>query len=138
MAEQMAQRFIDALGKLESGRDVEPLVALFSDKAEIGNVLEPEPFHGTDGARRFWTIYRDTFGEIRSTFRNTISGDGTAALEWTSEGTGADGGRPFRYDGVSVIETDGDQIRRFWAYFDPRSLGRQLEADESQRGATGI
>jgi ketosteroid isomerase-like protein len=126
MSEQTAKRFIDALGKLEAGRDLEEMVRLFAAEAEVGNVVSPEKFHGQEGAREFWGAkYRDTFGEVRSTFRNVFVAGDRAALEWTTEGTAQDG-TPVKYDGVSIIETDGEQITRFCAYFDAGALGRQL------------
>lgn len=126
MSEQVAERFIDALAKLESERDVEPISALFADESEIGNVVSPEKFHGREGAREFWGVqYRDTFGAVKSTFRNVIRTGTNVALEWTTEGTASDG-TPVRYDGVSIMETDSQVITRFCAYFHAGSLGRQL------------
>jgi limonene-1,2-epoxide hydrolase len=127
MAREMAERFIDALYKLEEGRDVEPIVATYAEDCEVGNVNVPEKFHGPDGARRFWTEYRETFGEMKSEFRNIIATDDRAALEWTTTGTSADG-KPVAYDGVSILEVAGDKITRFRAYFDPGDLGRQMTA----------
>lgn len=126
MSEHVAKQFIDALGTLESSRDVEPIVTTYAENCEVGNVNVPGRFKGHDGARRFWTEYRETFGEIQSTFRNIIAIDGRAALEWTSKGTSADGA-PVRYDGVSILEIDGDKITRCRAYFDPSELGRQIK-----------
>ena len=124
--EQTAQRFIEALGRLEAGRDVESIVALFREDCEVGNVVSPEKFAGRAGAREFWGAkYRDTFGEVRSTFRNVFAADGRAALEWTTEGTGRDGAH-VKYDGVSILEIEGGLIKRFRAYFDAGRLGRQL------------
>lgn len=126
MSEQVAKRFVEALAGLEAGRDLEAITALFADECEVGNVVSPEKFHGRDGARDFWGAkYRDTFGEVRSTFHNVFATGDRAALEWTTEGTGADGA-PVRYDGVSILETDGERITRFRAYFDAGALGRQL------------
>ncbi len=73
MSEQIADKFTEALGRLESGRDLETIAALFAENSEVGNVVAPEKFNGRDGAREFWTKYRDTFGEVHSTFRNIIS-----------------------------------------------------------------
>ena len=126
MSEQVAARFIEALGRLEAERDLETISALFSDESELGNVVSPEKFHGREGARDFWgSKYRDTFGEVRSTFRNVFTTETRAALEWTTEGTAHDG-TPVRYDGVSILETDGGRVTRFRAYFDAGALGRQL------------
>ena len=126
MSEQIAKRFVEALGRLEAGRDLETITALFSDESEVGNVVSPEKFHGREGAREFWgSKYRDTFGEVRSTFRNVFATGTRAALEWTTEGTAQDG-TPVRYDGVSILEIDGEHVTRFCAYFDAGALGRQL------------
>ena len=135
MSEQVAKRVIDALGSLEAGRELEPIVQLFASDAEVGNVVSPEKFRGPEGAREFWGAkYRDTFGEVRSTFRNVFAAGDRAALEWTTEGTAQDG-TPVRYDGVSVIETDGGRITRFCAYFDAGALGRQLKGKSQGQGA---
>ncbi|HEV2862408.1 MAG TPA: nuclear transport factor 2 family protein [Pyrinomonadaceae bacterium] len=126
MSEQLAEKFIEALGRLEAERDLETISALFSEESEVGNVVSPEKFHGREGAREFWgSKYRDTFGEVRSTFRNVFATGTRAALEWTTEGTAQDG-TPVRYEGVSILETDGERVTRFCAYFDAGALGRQL------------
>ena len=126
MSEQTANRFIEALGQLEAERDLETIVELFAPECEVGNVVSPEKFRGREGAREFWGAkYRDTFGEVRSTFRNVFASDGGAVLEWTTEGTANDG-TPVKYDGVSILEIKGDEITRFRAYFDAGQLGRQL------------
>jgi limonene-1,2-epoxide hydrolase len=126
MAEHVSEQFVEALGKLEAGREVEAIVGIFSDNCEVGNIISPEKFHGREGARKFRTKYRDTFGEVRSTFRNVITTDGHAALEWTTEGASS-GCEPIRYDGVSILETEGARIVRFRAYFDAGDLGRQVQ-----------
>lgn len=126
MSEQIAQKFIDALHTLEETKDAEPLTALYSDDAKVGNMIAPDQFTGKDGARRFWTEYRGTFDMARSTFRNVIAGDGGAALEWTTEGTSFEG-RSLRYTGVTILESDGERVSRSSAYFDPAALGRQLK-----------
>lgn len=126
MSITIAQQFIEALQTLENGRDAEPLAALYADDAKIGNVVSSEKFHGPAGARQFWTEYRGTFGTVKSAFRSVIAGDGGAALEWTTEGTSAEG-RPLQYAGVTILEIEGDRVTRSAAYFDPAALGRQIE-----------
>lgn len=134
MSEQVAQRFIEALGRLESGRELETIVGLFAPDAEVGNVVSPEKFHGTEGAREFWGAkYRDTFGEVRSAFRNVFGTADLAALEWTTEGTANDG-TPVKYDGVSILEIEGGLIKRFRAYFDAGALERQLMGKAQAQG----
>lgn len=126
MSEQVARKFVEALERLEAEGDVEPLVSVFSEGCTIGNVVSPEKFTGREGARRFWgEKYRDTFGEIRSTFLNIFATEDRAALEWVSEGTSVSG-TPVRYEGVSILETEGDTVRTFRAYFDAGALARQI------------
>ena len=125
MSKQVAERFAEALHKLEENRDLEAIVNMHADNCEVGNIISPEKFHGRDGARQFWTTYRDTFGEVHSEFRNIFGAEGCAALEWTTTGTSTNGS-PFGYDGVSILEIEGEQVTRFRAYFDPGGLGRQV------------
>jgi ketosteroid isomerase-like protein len=119
------QRFIAALHALEREGNLETIGALFGDGCELANSVSPRRFSGPEGAREFWQSYRSIFGEVASSFRTVIVGDGQAALEWTSTGTSADGD-PFTYDGVSILEYADGRITRFRAYFDPHALGRQI------------
>jgi ketosteroid isomerase-like protein len=132
MAMERAQRFVDALAKLEESGDVESLVSLFSEDAQVSNVASRRVFSGIDGARQFWTEYKAMLARVRSTFRNMIEAADRVALEWETQGT-AHNGAAVNYEGVSIIEWDGDQIRRFYAYFDPGLLGREFAHGTAQR-----
>jgi ketosteroid isomerase-like protein len=125
MPMERAQRFVDALRKLEKQGDVEAMVALFTDDAQVSNVVSAKVFSGADGARRFWTEYKATLGQVESTFRNMIESGDRVALEWETKGS-ANNGAAIAYEGVSIIEWDGDRVRRFFAYFDPHALGQEL------------
>ena len=131
MAHEITEKFIEALRELEQNRDVEKIAGLFADDAEVNNVVTVENSSGLS-AREFWQKYRDNFGEINSEFSNKIVGENTSALEWTTTGTGADGG-DVAYEGVSILETDGERITRFFAYFNPGKLGKQM-SEETARG----
>jgi len=131
MASERVQRFLDALDALEQSKDIGPMTACFTDDCEVGNVLVPHKFHGPDGVKQFWSEYRGSFGDVRSEFRNIIESQDRAALEWVSRGATADG-QHFEYEGVSILELEGDRIRRFHALFDPSRLGRQMEAREGR------
>lgn len=113
----LAKRFVAALDDLHRNRDVEPLIDLFADDATLTKVGMPRQERGKQGARAFWQQYRDVFGSIDASFRHTVTGDGVAFLEWTSDGTLSDGS-DFRYDGVSVLEAQGDTIDAFRTYYD--------------------
>ena len=127
MSQGFAQRFIDSLERLESKRELDPMIELYSENCELGNVVVPDKFHGLEGAREFWKKYRDTFREIHSSFRNQSNEDGRLALEWTTEATGSEG-QLLQYSGVSIVEISGDKITRFHAYIDAGILGRQIES----------
>lgn len=116
----LAARFVDALRQLEGDGDVGPLADLYAADSVAGNVLRVDAFSGPDGAREFWTKYREQFGEIASTFDNVIDADGAIALEWSSTGTMQD--REVTYRGVTIIEATDDRITRSCAYFDPTAL----------------
>ncbi len=124
MSREVANGFVEALRKLEEDRDVEALVEIHTEDCEVGNVSVPEAFRGHDGLREFWTRYRNTFGEMRSTFRNVFATEEGAALEWSTEGTS--NGDTFSYDGVSILEIEGGKVSRFMAYFDTRDLTPQV------------
>ena len=125
MSQELAERFAEALRKLEEDRDVEALVEIHTEDCDVGNVAVSTTFSGHEGLREFWTGYRDTFGEMKSEFRNIFADDeGRAALEWTTQGTSD--GNTVSYDGVSILEIQGDKVSRFRAYFDPRRLTEQL------------
>jgi ketosteroid isomerase-like protein len=114
------QRFIDALRHLEETGDVDGLVQLFAEDAEISNPLVQHHGGGRGAAQSFWTRYRGTFKTITSEFRSVADGDGISFLEWASSGTTRGGA--FRYGGVSVIEHKSGQITAFRSYFDPAQL----------------
>lgn len=122
-----ADAFITALRILERERDVEPLAALYADDACCGNVATSRSFTGPDGAREFWTSYRETFDEVESEFRIAVEDEDAVALEWVSTGTLA-GGEEIRYEGVTIVALADDKITRSTAYFDPRAVLRTVAA----------
>ncbi len=124
MSKEVADDFVEALWKLEDDRDVEALVEIHTEDCEVGNVSVPETFRGHEGLSEFWSQYRKTFGEMRSTFRNVFATEEGAALEWTTEGTS--NGDTVSYDGVSILEIEGGKVRRFMAYFDTRDLTQHV------------
>ncbi|HZH33762.1 MAG TPA: nuclear transport factor 2 family protein [Pyrinomonadaceae bacterium] len=128
MSQQIAEKFINALRKLEETGEPEEISGLYTESAEIANVVAPKKFTGQDGARDFWTKYRETFGEMRSEFRNRIYTENAAALEWTTIGTSKED-HEITYSGVTILEIEGDKISRSCAYFNSQNLGKQIEGD---------
>ena len=134
MSKEFTENFVNALRELETAGDVEVMMPLFAEECEIGNTALKDTLKGTNGVREFWTNYRGTFAELGSEFRNRIVSDGTSALEWETSGRSADG-EEVRYKGVSVFEHDGEKITRFFAYFDPADLGKQITGDKDGKGS---
>ncbi|ATB29623.1 nuclear transport factor 2 family protein [Melittangium boletus] len=132
MSMERARRFVDALTRLEETGDAEALLALFGEDAQVSNVVSHRTFHGREGARDFWTEYKGMLRQVKSTFRNMIESGDRVALEWESSGT-AHNGAAVDYEGVSIIEWDGERISRFYAYFDPRQLGQELSQGSAPR-----
>ena len=125
LSKEVADRFVEALRKLEEDRNVEELVAIHTEDCNVGNVAVSKTFSGHDGLREFWTSYRNTFEEMKSKFRNIFADDsGRAALEWTTEGISH--GNTVSYDGVSILEIADGKVSRLRAYFDPRRLTEQI------------
>lgn len=112
---EMTRRFTEALHKLHMDNDVNPLVACFSSDACLSKLNGHQGPDGRDGAREFWEDYRAAFDDIEATFTHVVQGEHSAALEWKSTGT-LHSGSSFTYRGVSVLEGDGDEIRRFRTY----------------------
>jgi ketosteroid isomerase-like protein len=117
MASEVAERFMGALRELEESGDTEPLMALFSDEPEAANLGRAQPAHGREEVRRFWQDYLNAFDGIRSEFTHVIEGEGGAVLEWVSRGK-LPNGEPVEYRGVSVLELEGNRVRRFRSYYD--------------------
>lgn len=66
---------------------------------------------------------------------NVIEDEGKAVLEWRT--TADIDGKSISYGGVSIIDTDGDKITAFRAYFDPRQLSTRVTGkDNSNAGAS--
>jgi ketosteroid isomerase-like protein len=115
--EELTSKFVDALAQLHDNGDSGPLAELFADDAILSKAGVPHAQHGRDGATAFWEDYRNVFDTIESTFENTVTEPETAFLEWKSTGTLRDG-TDFSYDGVSVLEGDGEAITAFRTYYD--------------------
>ena len=126
LSREVADKFVEALRRLEEDRDVEALVVeIHTEDCDVGNVAVPRTFSGHEGLREFWTSYRDTFGEIKSEFRNVLADDaGHAALEWNTSGDA--NGKDVSYDGVSLLEIEDGRVSRFRAHFDPRTVSEQV------------
>ncbi|MCG5434098.1 nuclear transport factor 2 family protein [Mycobacterium sp. MYCO198283] len=130
--QNLTEKFVDALGELHRTGDAGPIAELFSDDATLTKAGLPHGERGKDGAKTFWKQYREVFGDIESSFSHRVVDDGIAYLEWTSTGTLRDG-TDFTYDGISVLEGDGDTIDAFRTYYDSAAF---LSAERKSGAST--
>ncbi len=113
-----AEQFMSALRQAEESRSVDPLVRMFADDAVLENPARSVTRNGTDGARSFWQDYLSAFDRIHSKFTRVTAAQTAATLEWRSDGQLANTREPISYPGVSIVEFDGDKVRRFATYYD--------------------
>jgi ketosteroid isomerase-like protein len=114
---RLTEEFMRALQHFEATGELAALLAMFAEDAEALNLGRTEPARGADQVAGFWRDYRSTFRTIRSEFTHVIEGKDGAVLEWVSRGTLLNGD-PVEYKGVTVLETNGDRVRRFRTYYD--------------------
>lgn len=114
---ETTSQFMQTLQQIEETGNAEPLVALFSDDAELINLAMLEPLRGKDGAHRFWDKYLSAFDQIHSEFTNVVEGDSASVLEWVSKGT-LSTSEEIAYRGVSILEFDNGKVQRFSTYYD--------------------
>lgn len=120
MTNSTVDDFIAALGRLERDRDVDALVALFEPRAELRK-LGDHVASGAEGAREFWTTYREVFDTVESEFSSRTESADRAVLEWTSQAR-MPSGRDLTYRGVSVLDLGDDRITGFRTYYDPHAF----------------
>ena len=99
-------------------------MAFFAEDAELANLTHSE--RGSDGARRFWQVYRAQFSDIRSRFSRIVECGCDAVLVWRSEGALTEG-RPVDYRGVSLLTLRGGKVVRFETYYDSAVFLRGAE-----------
>lgn len=107
------EQFAAALQQLESDRDLDAFTAQFTDDAEL---VRPETGRAA-GAREFWQAYLDQFEQVRSEFSRVVQDGRLGELEWRATGR-LRTGREIEYAGVSLLELDGDRVRRFATWYD--------------------
>jgi ketosteroid isomerase-like protein len=70
-------------------------------------------------------------GQIRTEFKHIVEGDDTIVLEWVTE-VDPDTGRPFTYEGVSILEMENGQVHLFRTYYDTAKF-IQADTGSNQR-----
>lgn len=117
MSQPITEQFINALKEAEKSNDSSPLVALFADKSECKNLTSKEPERGTEGAKKFWDAYLESFESVQSEFFSVIDTSDHGVLEWTAKGK-LPNGRSIDYRGVSVLKYAEDKVESFHTYYD--------------------
>ena len=117
MSHPTTDRFVETLLKAEQTGDPGPLSQLYAADSECKNLANDEPAKGVEGAKTFWGDYLKAFQSIKSDFHNVLATDQFAVLEWISKGE-LPSGKPISYRGVSVLEYEGDKVKRFHSYYD--------------------
>ena len=115
ISDDRARTFATALQTFEKDGDVAAFAALFADDAVTQRFDARGERRGE--VQAFWDEYRAQFQSISTTFYDVVEGADRFALEWTSEGTLADG-RDINYRGVTVIDLSGDTITKLSTYYD--------------------
>jgi ketosteroid isomerase-like protein len=115
ISDDRARTFATGLQTFEKDGDAAAFAALFADDAVTQRFDARGERRGE--VEQFWQEYRAQFQSISTTFYDVVEGGDRFALEWTSEGTLADG-RPLHYRGVTVIDLDGDTISKLSTYYD--------------------
>lgn len=117
MAQSVAEKFMQELQQMEQSHDAAELVALFDQDAELSTIALEAPLRGQEGAQEFWQSYLRQFDQIHSEFIEVSEMDGKAVLEWQAEGT-LPGGKPITYRGVTLLDIEQQQVKRFRSYYD--------------------
>ena len=116
MASEIAEKFMNALQTTEKENQVDALVELFSDGAELTR-LTHKTYEGKEEATRFWQEYLEPFDTVSTEFFKVTEDDETVVLEWESKGKLANG-HDIDYQGVSSFDTEGGEVVRFRTYYD--------------------
>lgn len=122
MKTKLGERFASALRELESGRDVERMLAVFADGAELRRMSQEHVYRGREAAHRFWSEYLGVFDQVKTDFVAVHELGDRAVLEWCSRGR-LHGGADCEYAGVSVVEADdAGRVVSFRTYYDPSKI----------------
>ncbi len=121
MEHELTERFIAALERAERTGVIDDLVALCDQGTELCNQAHSRPERGPAGARRFWREYLHAFDAVRSRFTRVREAETLSVLEWRAQGDKRGGG-PIAYRGVTVLEHDGETLRRVSTWYDSAAL----------------
>lgn len=117
---ELARR-VEEFSDAYQARDVDRLLALFTDDAEV--TAAPGTFRGTDEIRRFfeWDVRLSPTASVRRTGIGVLVAGQRAVRESVIAATAE--GIPYELPGLSVFEFESDgRIRRLRSYYDKLAL----------------
>ena len=125
---ETTEELIYLLQQVEKTRNVEPLVQIFTEDAELISPTTHQPFRGREGVRKFWRKHLSNFRRVRSEFTEVMESDidltsqhRSIMLEWVADVI-LPTGKPVTYEGVSVVEMVQGRVQRFRTYYDSLPL----------------
>jgi ketosteroid isomerase-like protein len=110
--------YYEALNALDQVR----WLALWSADAICHHPAGALPAEGERGLREIWKMLTGPFERVRFAMEKVFYGGSGAAVNWSAEGTGVNGGS-VRFEGISVFELSPDgRIQTEIAYWDPAAM----------------
>jgi len=124
---------LDTLYAYWRGKNVQGILALFTDDCVYIDMAMRATFHGKDKLRDFIEDVYRSVPDFSVVYRNRFAGDKFGAGEWTISGTrqgqyeGVDvSGVPVRFEGLSFYEFRDGKISRNTDCWDPTVVMEQL------------
>lgn len=118
---QTTEQFIYTLQQVEKTRNVEPLVSMFAEAAELSSPILEQPICGRAAVRDFWRKYLSQFRRVRSEFTQVVESDREVILEWSADVI-LPSGKSLRHRGVTILELDQGSVQSFRTYYDTHAL----------------
>lgn len=119
----IVERFVEAFNR----RDVDALLACFTEDATYADLLLGETAVGQDGLRRLFERMMRESGEVEWVIERVVASDEAEMAEWRfllviSDAVPRSAGRTLSLRGMSVFELRDGRCRAYREYFD-RGVG---------------
>jgi steroid delta-isomerase-like uncharacterized protein len=118
----VVQAWIEAANAAEG----EALAALYTPEGVFEDVPSGTIARGPEQIAAFYNDLASQQRDLHSTLRAVHLTDDGAVVEYTTTSTDIATGRPLTIHGITVIEVEGDRIRRTADYYDVAGLLAQL------------
>ncbi len=125
--DRTAGRFMQVLNEAEQTGNLDALVDLFAEGAELHNLVQDAPYKGREGVRKFWEAYLSAFRKVHTDFLHAVEGRGDIALEWRAEGVLLSSDS-IEFRGITVLELEEGLIKSLRTYYDTAAFVRASAA----------